>query len=154
MTADPKSATRADDPALAVMQPWLDYWTHFVEQRSDWAQMMMAATPPNVDLAQLRKRWLDTLTKSIDAYLRTPAFLDSMRRNLEATTALKSSTDAAQREASRQAGMPHVDDIAGLYERLEMCHAEQMEKLNTLERRLTTLEKRLQGDGKPADEAH
>ncbi len=143
---EPDRAYAGEDAMQAVMRPWLEYWTQLLEQRGDWAEMMLASAPPNVDLKTLQKRWLDTLSKSLDAYLRTPAFLESMRKNLDAMTAWKTTSDLAQREATRQAGMPHVEDISGLYERLQMAHEVTMEKLSEIDRRLADLERQVAAD--------
>lgn len=136
----------AFDTAQELVKPWLDFWTQMFEQRSDWMQMMAAGAPANVDLQTLRKRWMEALTKSIDAYLRTPAFLESMRRNMETVTALKGSAELAKRELTRQAGMPYVEDIAGLYERLQTGHDQVLGRLEEIDRRLGAIERKL-GDG-------
>lgn len=131
------------DATQQIVKPWLEFWTQMFDQRTDWMQMMAAGAPANVDLATMRKRWMEALTKSIDAYLRTPAFLESMRRNFDAVTALKGSSELAKREMTRQAGMPYVEDIAGLYERLQTGHDRVLERLEEINRRLAAIEERL-----------
>ncbi|MFO0867460.1 MAG: hypothetical protein U0935_00810 [Pirellulales bacterium] len=138
----------AHEATQAVLRPWLDFWTQMFEQRSDWMQVLMAGSPAQVDVQTLRKRWLDALTRSIDAYVRTPAFLESMRKNFDAMTALKTSSELAKRELSRQAGMPYVEDIAGLYERLQTSHEVVLARLTALDERLAAIERRL-ADGTP-----
>jgi len=137
----------AAEATQAVLRPWLDFWTQMFEQRSDWMQVMMAGAPAKMDLQTLRKRWLDALTKSIDAYVRTPAFLESMRKNFDAMTAIKTSSELAKREMSRQAGMPYVEDIAGLYERLQTSHDLVLARLATIDQRLASIERRGEGGG-------
>lgn len=135
-----KADSAGRDATQAMLQPWLEFWTQLVEQRSDWTQMMMCAAPPNVDFATMRKRWLEALSKSIDVYLRTPAFLDLMRRNMDNVVQMKTTADLAQREMSRQAGVPHVEDIAGLYERLQTGHELLLARLHDIEQRLGAIE--------------
>jgi hypothetical protein len=106
-------------------------------------QMLMAGKPPDVDPASARKEWLATLTQSMDAYLRTPAFLEGVRKNSETLSAAKVSADLAQREWAREAGIPHIEDISGLYDRLETAHEVVLEKLSAIEKRLGAMEKKL-----------
>ena len=83
------------------------------------------------------------MTKSIEAYMRTPAFLESMRRNAEAMTATKVTSELAKREFARQSGMPHIEDISGLYDRLETAHEVLLGRLQSIEDRLEAIDKKL-----------
>jgi len=138
------SPAMAPDALRPMWQPWLDFWGQMFEQRSDWVEMMLAGTPANVDPAILRKRWLEALGKSLDAYLRSPPFLDGMKRNLEAMTTMKSTSESASREVARQIGLPHVEDISGLYERLETGQELLLARLGQIEHRLTTIEGKME----------
>jgi len=142
MTNDNGQTIPAVEATQAMLRPWMDFWTQMVDQRGDWMQTMMAGAPANMDLQTLRKRWLEALTKSIDAYVRTPAFLESMRRNFDAMTSMKTSSDLAKREVLRQAGMPYVEDIAGLYERLQTGQELLLDRLAAIDQRLAKIERR------------
>ncbi len=149
MTTGNGQPAPAADATQAVLRPWLEFWTQIFEQRADWMQVMMAGAPAKMDLQTLRKRWLEALTKSIEAYVRTPAFLESMRKNFDAMTAIKTSSELAKRELSRQAGMPYVEDIAGLYERLQTGHELVLARLTAIDERLAAIERR--GEGETGD---
>lgn len=140
MSGKTNSQAAAPDVMQPMWQPWLDFWGQMNEQRSDWVEMMLAGAPPNIDLPALRKRWLETLGKSLDAYLRSPPFLEGMKRNLDATTALKTTSELASREVTRQIGLPHVEDISGLYERLQTGQELLLARLSQIEQRLTSIE--------------
>lgn len=142
MTEGNGQASAAVDPFAGVWRPWLDLWTEMLDHRSDWMQAVLAGSPADADPRQVRKRWLDALSKSIEAYLRTPAFLDAMRRNFDAMTALKTTSELAKREATRQAGMPYVEDIAGLYERLQTGQEALLARLAAIDQRLHALDQR------------
>ncbi len=138
-----KATTDTDDGTEAMVEPWMEYWMKLFEQNGDWMEALMAGKPPDVDPATIRKEWLGAMTKSVDGYLRTPAFLEAMRKNSETLTATKVTTELAKREVARQAGMPHIEDISGLYERLETAHEVVLDKLSAIERRLGAVEKSL-----------
>lgn len=127
----------------AIVQPWMEYWSKWMEQNNEWTKALMAGTPPNVDPVAIRQQWLATMSKSIDGYLRSPTFLESMRRNAEAMTAMKVTADLAKVEAARQAGIPHVEDIHGLYDRLETAHETLLQRLHAIEARLASIESKL-----------
>lgn len=146
MNKDSDKST-ASDEADAVVKPWIDYWTKLFEQNSDWAKALMAGTPEKIDPTVIRKQWLDAMTKSIESYMRTPSFLEAMRQNSDAITATKVTSELAKLEAARQVGIPHIEDIHGLYVRLESANEALHERLKAIEERLAAIENSL--DAKP-----
>lgn len=127
----------------ATVQPWVEYWMKLYEQNTEWTQALMAGVPPDVDPTTVRKQWMGAMTKSIEAYMRTPAFLEGMRRNAEAMTATKVTSELAKREIARESGMPHIEDISGLYDRLETANEVLLGRLQSIEDRLAAIEKTL-----------
>ena len=75
---------------------------------------MQAAGDPQ----QLQRRWLDAVAASLEAFMRTPAFMELMKNNLKAVTDLKGLQDSVVQDVAREVGMPTAADITGLYERL------------------------------------
>lgn len=134
----------------AMIQPWMDYWMSCFEQNNQWTQSLLAGAPPNVDPAAIRAQWLAAMSKSIEGYLRSPTFLETMRRNAEAMTATKVTSDLAKLEVARQAGVPHIEDIRGLYDRLETAHEVVLERLQMIEKRLEAIESKLEPKIKPS----
>ena len=143
--------TDTTQPAIAtdaVVQPWVDYWMKQYEQSTQWTQALMAGTPPQADPKAIRSEWLGAMSKSIEAFMRTPTFLESMKQNSEALTATKITSELGKQELARQAGMPQIQDISGLYDRLETAHEVLLQRLQQIEDRLETIENKL--DAKPA----
>ena len=131
------------DATNAMVQPWVEYWMKLYEQNTEWTKALMAGVPPDIDPATVRKQWMGAMTKSIESYMRTPAFLDGMRRNAEAMTATKVTAELAKREIARESGIPHIEDISGLYDRLETAHEVLVERLQSIENRLASIEEKL-----------
>ena len=131
------------DSTNAMVQPWVEYWMKLYEQNTEWTKALMAGVPPDVDPTTVRRQWTGAMTKSIEAYMRTPAFLESMRRNAEAMTATKVTSELAKREFARQSGIPHIEDISGLYDRLETAHEVLLGRLQSIEDRLEAIDKKL-----------
>jgi hypothetical protein len=64
---------------LGIAVPWLEW----CRDAGAWTCGLMALGLLR-DARQMRKFWLADLTRSTDLYLRSPAFLDLMRRGLGA----------------------------------------------------------------------
>jgi len=124
------------DNSDAVFQPWVDYWMNLYEQNTQWTQELMAGAPPNVDPATIRKQWLGAMSNSIEAYMRSPTFLEGMKRQSEAMTATKVTSELAKLEMAREAGIPHIEDISGLYDRLETANEVVLQRLKMIETRM------------------
>lgn len=131
------------DATNVLVQPWVEYWMSLYEQNTEWTKSLMAGVPPDVDPLTVRKQWMGAMSKSIEAYLRTPAFLEYMRRSAEAMTATKITSELAKREIARESGMPHIEDISGLYDRLETAHEVVLARLQAIEDRLDSIEEKL-----------
>jgi hypothetical protein len=73
-----------------------------------------------------------------------------MKRNFETMAQLKSAQEGLARDVSRSTGIPRIDDISGLFERLQIAHEAILERLRTIEDRLQRLESKPDGEGKKA----
>jgi hypothetical protein len=125
----------------AVFRPLLDFWSQWIEQGQEQTQVLLESAKGAGDWACARHLWLESLGKSLEAYMQTPAFLEAMRRNFDMMTHLKSSADDLARDIARAAGIPRTDDIGGLFERLQSSQEKILARLGAIERRLEGLEK-------------
>lgn len=116
------------------------FWTQWMEQSARGTQALLGLIATSSDPATLQRRWLETLAEQFDSFMRTPAFMEMMRRNLKSITDLKVAQDQAVHGAARQLGLPLADDIAGLFERLHSTEQEIVSRLEAIERRLDDLE--------------
>lgn len=105
-----------------MMKPFFDFWSRFAKEATGTAWQSMPTPSTLFNPASLfrdwEKRWLDTLSDSFEAYLRTPQFLEWMRQNSDVIVKSKQQADNVAREFARNAGIPTASDISGLYERL------------------------------------
>jgi hypothetical protein len=124
-----------------VLKPLLDFWSEWVEQSQQQTKVLLDGVKGAGDLAGLRRLWLESVGKSLEAYMRTPAFLEAMRRHFDVMTHFKSSAEDAARDFARATGMPRIDDISGLFERLQSGQLAILNRLTAIEQRLEVLEK-------------
>ena len=152
MSADPKGKPAPDaaaDPAAAVAA----FWTQWLEQSGRGAQalmeMMQSAGDPQqvlgamqsaVDPQQVQRHWLDAVSRSLDDFMRSPAFLELMKQNLKTVTDLKGLQNQVTQGTAHELGMPLAGDIAGLFERLQSTEHRILDRLRAIEDRLKAIE--------------
>jgi hypothetical protein len=125
----------------AVLKPLLDFWSEWIEQSQEQTKVLLDSMQGAGDLAGLRHLWLESVGKSLEVYMRTPAFLEAMRRHLDVMMHLQGTTEDAARDFARATGIPRIDDISGLFERLQSGQLAVLNRLTAIEHRLEALEK-------------
>jgi hypothetical protein len=136
-TAETKTnSSEAVDPA-AVMT---SFWTQWLEQSSRGTQALLEMMQSAGDPQQIQRHWLDAVSRSLDDFMRTPAFLELLKTNLKAITDLKTFQDQAIQDTARQFGMPLAADITGLFERLHSTEQTILGRLKDIEDRLKAIE--------------
>jgi len=142
MSTDSKSEPTPDaaaDPATALFS----FWTQWLEQSTRGTQAMLEAMQTASDPQQAQRHWVDAVSSSIEDFMRTPVFMEAMKRNLKMTTDLKRLQDQALQGAARHLGQPTVADIAGLFERLNSTEQTIVARLRAIEERLKAVEAKL-----------
>ncbi|MGC8641056.1 MAG: hypothetical protein ACP5XB_14420 [Isosphaeraceae bacterium] len=131
----PNSST-AGDPAAAMTS----FWTQWLEQSSRGTQALLEVMQAAGDPRQIQRRWLEAVSRSLDDFMRTPAFLELLKNNLKAMTDLKTLQDQAVQDTAHYFGMPLAADITGLFERLHSVEQTILGRLNDIEDRLKAIE--------------
>jgi len=126
----------AADPAAAVAA----FWTQWLEQSSRGTQALLEMMQSAGDPRQVQHHWLDAVSRSLDDFIRTPAFMELMKQHLKGITDLKGLQDQTVKGAARQLGMPLADDITGLYERLHSTEQTILNRLRAIEDQLKAIE--------------
>jgi hypothetical protein len=121
-------------------RPMAEFWIAYFEQASGQARTVLDAVQEVSDPAALRRQWFTALAEGLDNAMRTPAFLESLRRNFEMLTQLKGTTEDVVRDVARATGIPRVNDISGLFERLRIGQDALLARLTAIEERLIALE--------------
>jgi hypothetical protein len=137
--------TRTDETTVETaqfFQPLVEFWTKSFEQNMEFTKTLMESGKQATDTAALRRRWFDALAESFDAYMRTPAFLETMQRNFQALTECKGKSEDLAQEVARELGIPRMSDIGGLFERLQSGQKALRYRLTAIESRVGALENR------------
>jgi hypothetical protein len=133
------SAQSSTDSAF----PFASFWTDYLEQTDAHGKAMLEYFQTLGDPQQMQKRWLETVGRSLDAYMRSPAFLEAMQRNLKVMTDLKSFQDQLVQDVARHVGVPLASDVYGLFERLHSVEQTILKQLKAVDGRLIAIETKL-----------
>jgi hypothetical protein len=126
-----------------VMQPFVDLWSDCFKQANDATRIFLDGIDDSTDLKAWQRRWLDSVSKSLDAYMRSPAFLQAMKHNMDVVTQTKLRLDDVATEVARNSNIPMASDISGLFERLHSVEEIILHKLDHVEARLKSIESKI-----------
>jgi hypothetical protein len=138
---DPGSGKPAADPASQIAA----FWAEWFAQSNEQARAILEALQGAGDPQAMQKRWLDAMAQCLDGFMRSPAFLEAMQRNLKMMTDLKGLQDQVIEDTARHTGAPLASDITGLFERLDSAERALQARLKAIEDRLTAIEAKLTG---------
>jgi hypothetical protein len=135
---------QADIPNFGpLLEPYREFWAEYVQRASDAArQMFQSATGADADPRTWQRRWLEAVGQSVDAYLRSPAFLDAMKQNMDMMIKAKLQADDFTKEFARNANLPTASDVTGIFERLRSVEDAILARLAQMDRRLEAIEAR------------
>jgi hypothetical protein len=135
---------QADIPNFGpLLEPYREFWAEYVQRASDTArQMFQSATGADADPRTWQRRWLEAVGQSVDAYLRSPAFLDAMKQNMDMMIKAKLQADDFTKEFARNANLPTASDVTGIFERLRSAEDAILARLAQMDRRLEAIEAR------------
>jgi hypothetical protein len=131
-----KTADHSDSPA----NPFLEIWTKYLEQSGVQARSAIEGLQAFADPERFQQSWLDALSRSLESFMRTPAFLEALKINLKTMTDLKKLQDQVIEDTARHIGIPLATDIHGLFERLNVLEQSVLARLSAIEDKLATLE--------------
>lgn len=126
-----------------VVQPIVDFWSSYMKQADDAARHLLEGLDDGSAIRGWQRRWMDAMSKSMDAYMRTPAFLEAMKNNTNAVVKMKMHADDLAKEMARNINMPTTGDISGLFERLHSVEEVILRRLTKIDERLQSVEKQL-----------
>jgi hypothetical protein len=144
MPDERESSTKVDP----IVQPFVDFWSSYINQANDATRELLEGLNGNADVKTWQRRWFDAVSKSMDAYMRSPMFLQAMKQNADLIIKTKRQADDLATEFARNANIPTAGDISGLFERLHSVEETILGRLGRIEDRLKEIEQYV-GAGQP-----
>lgn len=123
-----------------IVQPFVDFWSGYITEANDATRQLLEGINGGTDVKSWQRRWFDTMSRSMEAYMRSPAFCQIMRENTELMVKAKQQSDDLAKEFARNANIPTAGDISGLFERLHSVEEAILGRLGRIEDRLNGIE--------------
>ena len=141
MSSDKSSEGRisAADPA----RDFLEFWTNYFEQTAIQTRILLEGMQGGKSLDQLHTQGLASLSQSLDGFMRTPAFLETLKQSLKRMIDLKRMQDQVSQSIAQQTGLPLATDVTGVFERIHSAEQTILKQLAKLDDRLKAIEKTL-----------
>jgi hypothetical protein len=127
-------------PGAAAASAIAEFWAQCFAQSNDQARALLEAMRSFGEPQEMYRRWLDAVSQTLDEFMRTPAFLEAMSRQLKMMTDLKVAQDQVVQDAARYVGAPLAGDITGLFERLNGTERALQAQLRAIQERLDRIE--------------
>jgi hypothetical protein len=137
---DERESSTTVDP---IVQPFVDFWSSYINQANDATRGLLAGLNGNAEVKTWQRRWFDAVSKSMDAYMRSPMFLQAMKQNADLIIKTKRQADDLATEFARNANIPMASDISGLFERLRSVEEAILGRLGRIEDRLKEIEQQV-----------
>jgi hypothetical protein len=126
-----------------VAKPFVDFWTDYLKQANDATREFFNDLDDTANAKTLQRKWFDAVAKSMDAYMRSPVFLQAMKHKADTVVKAKQQFDDLATELARNANIPTAGDISGLFERLHSVEEVILSRLGRIEDKLQAIEKQL-----------
>jgi hypothetical protein len=137
-TEEANGRLRVGSDLQTAWKPFFDFWTEAAAATGEQAEALLDGLIGARDPAVVRRLWLRGLTRSLDAFLRTPMFLTLLGRQFDALTLAKNYTDQVATAWARLAGVPRLPDVNGLFERLKIGQDAILDRLIKIEGQMRT----------------
>ena len=123
-----------------LVQPFIEFWTSYIRQANENTRQLVENFDGASDVKTWQRRWSDAVSRSMDAYLRSPMFLQAMKQNTDLMIKAKMQTDDLATEVARNANIPTAGDISGLFERLHTVEEAILQRMERIDQRLQAIE--------------
>jgi hypothetical protein len=133
------SRGEAKSPALSV--GLTELWAGFFQQADAQSRVILECFAWFYDPRTVRRLWLEAWSQALDGYLRSPAFLESMRTGLEMMSYFKAFQSQFLGDFARHAGVPLASDMEELAESLRRTEQVLVSQLKAIENRLANIER-------------
>jgi len=133
------SVSSAADPA----RDFLEFWRNYFEQTAIQTRILLEGMQGGKSLDQLHTQGLESLSQSLDGFMRTPAFLEVLKQSLKRMIDLKQTQNQMSQSIVQQTGLPLAADVTGVFERVHSAEQTILARLAMLDDRLKAIEKTL-----------
>jgi hypothetical protein len=137
------SSEQSSDGSSAAADPareFLEFWRRYFEQTAIQTRILFESMHGGKALEQTHSQWTQALSKSLDSFMRTPAFLEVLKQTLKQMVEVKQLQNQAVQAAMKQSGLPLAAEFASVLERIQSAEQAILKRLAAIEDRLQAVE--------------
>ena len=133
----------ATGPVDPLVLPFFEFWTGYYQQAHKTADDLLASLQGDLDPEVWRRKWLDTATRSMDAYLRSPFFLKLLKAHTDALVETKRQENERTEAVADEAKISEASEASELLKRMDRFEESLLKRLKRIEERLEAIEENL-----------
>src|SRR5271165_914296 len=107
-----EGVSSAADPA----RDFLEFWKNCFEQTAIQTRILVEGMQEGKSLDQLHAQGLESLSQSLEGFMRTPVFLEVLKQSLKRMIDLKRMQDQVSQSIAHQTGQPMAAGVPGVFE--------------------------------------
>lgn len=130
-------------PPDPLLQPFLNYWSRCTEQANSANKLMLEEFASGVDPKVLQRQWLDAVSSSMEAYLRSPYFLQMLKTQIDTMIELKRRANQLSRKVTPNTSHKPTSDLAQVLKRLRSAGESPLLELEQIQRQLEAVESKV-----------
>ena len=145
------SSNKSNEGGFSAADPardFLEFWKNYFEQTAIQTRILVEGMQEGKSLDrksldQLHAQGLESLSQSLEGFMRTPAFLEVLKQSLKRMIDLKRMQDQVSQSVAQQTGLPMAADVTGVFERVHSAEQTILARLGMLDDRLKAIENTL-----------
>lgn len=126
-----------------LLQPFLNYWSRCTDQASSANKSVLEEFASGVDPNVLQRQWLDAVSSSMEAYLRSPYFLQMLKTQIDTMIEVKRRANELSKKVTPNAGHAPTSDLAQVLKRLRSAGRSPLLELEQIRRQLEAMENKV-----------
>ena len=124
---------RENEGSASTVDPardFLEFWRNYFEQTAIQTRILLESMQGGKSLEHLHSQWLDSLSRSLEDFMRTPAFLEVLKQSIRRMIDLKLAQDKMTQSTAGGAELPHAADVAGIFDRVRSAEHTVLTRLD------------------------
>jgi hypothetical protein len=135
-----------------LTKPFLEFWIGYLDRLDEPTRKLLETFTGTSDLRKSSPELLEAAGKSMEAYMRSPAFLQAMKQGIDKMIQTKRQMDALNPEIAAQLGLATACEFHQLADRFKHAEKSLTSRLRDIEIRLAAIErKQREADAKETD---
>ena len=123
-----------------LLKPFFQYWSGYAEQASQAMKATLGSLDDDTQPNELKRQWLDAVTGSMEAYLRSPFFLPTLKAHIDTLIDVKRRANELSKRTAHNPSSPPANDLAEVLKKLRCEEESPLAQLEEIEKRLAAIE--------------